>query len=189
MCNINSIFLLAINTESFFMSELFIGFLLGIIPSVSILTYTECIKKSKINKLIKLHQKTYMKPVIESLNSILVKNNLEKNDYIREFRELSSEIESLTKNIDFSLNNEYSALNSDYIFELIRTAEFTKIILIKIGKKLNYFAGIAIQREEKEIAEYMDGNLKEILKFIESNWAKNKDYIYLKRLDIFSEDN
>lgn len=189
MCNINSIFLLAINTESFFMSELFIGFLLGIIPSVSVLIYTECIKKLKINKLIKLHQKTYMKPVIESLDSILVNDNLNRDDYIREFRKLSSEIESLTKNIEFSLNNEYSALNSDYIFELIRTAEFTKIILIKIKKKLNYFVSIAIRREEKKIAEYMDYNLKEILKFIKSSWAKNEDYIYLKRLDIFSEDN
>lgn len=188
MDSISSIFSLAISSNVFFTSELFIGFLLGVIPSVSTLIYKECIKKIKIKKLIQLHHETYINPIIDSLESVLFENNLDKNVYIYEFRKLSDEIGISIKNIDFSLNNEYSVLNSDHTFELIRTAEFTKKILMEIRKQLNYFASLAVQREEKKVADYMNGALEKILKMIELNWEKNTDYIYLKRLDIFSEN-
>lgn len=189
MDNISSIFLLAISTKVFFTSELFIGFLLGVIPSVSTLIYKECIKKIKIKKLIQLHHETYIKPVIDSLESVFVNENLNKNDYIYEFRKISNEIKSLTNNIEFSLNNEYIALNSDYAFELIRIAEFTKKNLMYVNKNIDHFVKIAAYRNELDITLHAKKNIKNILEAIKLNWAENTNYIYLKRLDPFSESN
>lgn len=150
--------------------------------------YLNASKAHKLCALRQLYFDTYIQPIEQQIDSLLsIKNST--GHFSKNYTNLMNTLGKDATSIKYTLENEYKYLNNNYVFEIVRLAEFTRSTEAICQNQLAYYEFVSPTLEGDILAQQTQiNNLNKCKTQLKNFQINAKQYMALKIEIIKKED-